>query len=90
MELIDVIFNRCIPDLRKALVALINRCENLGQWPTVLLQGFVFPLPKRADGTTVGDFRPVILYSMTYRSWSSLPAKECLRHLSGPVGQHQF
>lgn len=35
------------PDLNRALVRLVNKCEQLGSWPEVLLQGFVFPLPRR-------------------------------------------
>ena len=77
-------------DLTEALVGLLNRCEKECKWPSALLQGFVFPLPKRAEGTQVGDFRPVILYSMVYRSWSSLRARECLKHLASLTDTHQF
>ena len=76
--------------LQESLVGLMNHCERLEQWPDALLAGFVYPLPKKPEGTTAGDFRPVILYSMVYRSWSSLRAKECLRHLEKLVDHHQF
>ena len=77
-------------ELQGALVQLLNRCESLGQWPESLLPGFVYPLPKKMDGTSPGDFRPVILYSMVYRNWSSLRAGECLSHLQGLVDQNQI
>ena len=79
-----------LPGLQESLVNLLNHCEKVGQWPDALLAGFVYPLPKRPEGTTAGDFRQVILYSMVYRSWSSLRAKECLRHLEKLVDRHQF
>ena len=79
-----------LPELQESLINLLNHCESLGQWPDALLAGFVYPLPKKPEGTTAGDFRPVILYSMIYRSWSSLRAKECLRHLEKLVDRHQF
>ena len=79
-----------LPGLQESLVNLLNHCEKLGQWPEALLAGFVYPLPKKSEGTSAGDFRPVILYSMVYRSWSSLRPKECLRHLEKLVDHHQF
>ena len=79
-----------LPGLQDSLVNLMNHCERLERWPEALLPGFVYPLPKKPEGTTAGDFRPVILYSMVYRSWSSLRAKECLRHLGRLVDDHQF
>jgi hypothetical protein len=79
-----------LPGLQESLVNLLNHCEKLGQWPEALLAGFVYPLPKKSEGTSAGDYRPVILYSMVYRSWSSLRAKECLRHLEKLVDHHQF
>ena len=69
------------PQLMDELVELLNRCEDEASWPQMLRSGSVYPLPKRAEGATVGDYRPVILYPTTYRSWSSLRAKECLRHV---------
>eukprot|EP00435_Cladocopium_sp_Y103_P067258 s191_g29.t1 len=77
-------------DLCSALVQILNRCEATSQWPTALLPGFVFPLPKKMEGTQVGDFRPVILYSKIVRSWSSLRARGCLRHLHSMVDNGQF
>ena len=41
-----------LPGLQDSLVNLLNHCERLEQWPTALLPGFVYPLPKRLDGTS--------------------------------------
>ena len=77
------------PALMETFTDLLNRCERQGQWPEGLLHGSVYPLPKRAHGNKVSDFRPVILYPMTYRSWSSLRARQCLRFLATFSDGHQ-
>jgi hypothetical protein len=79
-----------LPGLQESLVNLLNHCERLEQWLTALLSGFAYPLPKELVGTSAADFRPVILYSMVYRSWSSLRAKESStsRRTGGPVDHH--
>eukprot|EP00435_Cladocopium_sp_Y103_P074716 s200_g50.t1 len=72
------------------LVDQLNDWEKHGQFPQALCTGFVHPLPKRDDSILVGDFRPVIIYSMIYRSWSSLRARQLLKQLKTLSGQHQF
>lgn len=69
-------------DFQSELVALLNRFEHEGSWPPQLLPGFVRPLPKREEGARINDFRPVIIYAMVYRSWSSLRARSFLKHIS--------
>ena len=76
--------------LKEALVDVLNRCETVGEWPQSLLHGSVYPLPKREQGKQVGDFRPVILYSKVYRSWSSLRSPQCLRFLTRYTDDHQY
>ena len=72
------------------LVQQMNHWETIGEFPAALCTGFVHPLPKRDDSVQVGDFRPVIIYSMIYRSWASLRAKQILEMLSQCAGHHQF
>ena len=72
------------------LVQQMNHWESVGEFPAALCTGFVHPLPKRDDSVQVGDFRPVIIYSMIYRSWASLRAKQILEMLSQCAGHHQF
>lgn len=72
------------------LIQQMNHWETIGEFPAALCTGFVHPLPKRDDSVLVGDFRPVIIYSMLYRSWASLRAKQILGLLSQCAGHHQF
>ena len=73
-----------------SLVHQLNRWEETSMFPTALCTGFAHPLPKRQDSCKVNDYRPVIIYSMIYRSWSSLRARQLLRHIKKVAGQHQF
>ena len=80
-----------MPDqLQEDLVAILNRCEEENKWPKGALTGFVYPLSKKHDSIQPGEFRPVIIYSMIYRSWSSLRAREILRHLGDHACDRQF
>ena len=76
--------------LAEDLVNQLNHWESTCAWPKPLLTGFVHPLPKREQSVQVGDFRPVIVYSTIYRSWSSLRARGFLQFLSSLVDEHQF
>ena len=73
-----------------SLVQQLNRWEEQSMFPQALCTGFAHPLPKRQDSCKVNDYRPVIIYSMIYRSWSSLCARQLLRHIKRVAGQHQF
>lgn len=72
------------------LVQLLSECEELGQWPEQVYHGFVHPLPKKDSSCAPGDLRPVIIYSMIYRSWGPMRAKEFLRAVSAVATQQQF
>ena len=76
--------------LKQQLVDQLNCWEQGGNWPQQLLTGFVHPLPKRAQSYGVGDFRPVIIYSAIYRSWSSLRARGFLKYIGQLADAHQF
>ena len=75
---------------KESLVEILQRSELEAQWPDSLLTGLVHPLPKRPDSKTSSDFRPVIIYSMVYRSWSSHRARRLLRQLQRGTGSRQF
>ena len=82
---------QCMPLVfKEALVSLLQQCEQQTDWPESLTTGFVYPLPKRADSQSPGDFRPVIIYSMVYRSWSSHRARRLLRQLQHLTSSRQF
>ncbi len=80
-----------LPDEATAdLLQLLEEAENRGEWPEAMKTGFVYSLPKRETARSVSDYRPVIIYSAVYRSWSSLRARAMLRRISQLAGTRQF
>ena len=71
------------------LLQLLNAIEGGSeQWPAQLLVGFVCLLSKRNGLTGVKGYRPIVLYSIIYRAWASLRAKQVLRYL-GELIDHE-
>ena len=65
-----------------AFASLFNAIENDGcQWPQQLLLGFCHPLPKKPTAQTVGDHRPIVIFSTLYRSWSAMRSRGLLQQL---------
>ena len=70
-------------DLAEQLIELLHQVEQTGTWPTQLLDGFVVALEKQPNSSFVHQFRPISIFAVTYRVWSSLRASEILAHI-GP------
>ena len=66
----------------QAVVSLFAAVESGVPWPAQLANGFVSSLAKRPDAAKVDEFRPVVVYSLLYRVWSSERAREALRCLA--------
>ena len=66
------------PTAVTALCQLFSAVEDGIPWPDQLLQGFVSSLHKgRGDGG-VDSYRPIVVYPLVVRTWSTLRAKEAL------------
>ena len=65
------------------LLDLLHAIE-LGQsdWPTAILYGVVNVLAKDEGASTVDRFRPVVVFSVIYRTWARVRAKQLLRWLT--------
>jgi hypothetical protein len=68
------------------LVSLFNAVESGSPWPSQLCLGFCHPLPKRVDAQQVAEFRPIVVMSILYRSWSALRSRSLLGQLKPLVG----
>lgn len=80
-----------MPDsMQEQLVDILNRSEAAHSWPQSAATGFVHALPKKDDAVEPGQFRPVIIYSMVYRSWSSYRAKQILRRVGQICCDRQY
>ena len=69
--------------LHRCLVKMLNAIEAdpAVPWPEQWLEGHVFALKKVEGAQEVGAFRPITIFSIAYRTWSSLRSKQLLRHL---------
>lgn len=65
----------------QSAVNLFTFAQKTGCWPQQLLCGRVQSLAKCLDPHTVNDFRPVTIFSLLYRVWSSLQSKYWLSAL---------
>ena len=56
-----------------------------GCWPQQVLNGYVRSLAKTEDPLCVGHYRPITVFSVWYRTWSSIAARHWLAQLSKVV-----
>ena len=73
---------RMPPQLIDALLDILHQAEQQGLWPSQMLEGFVIALEKVPGATDVKQFRPITIFSICYRTWASIRAKQILQHLA--------
>ena len=67
------------------LCQVYKHATDEGVWPEQTLLGYVRSLAKVEEACEVGHFRPITVFSNTYRTWSSIAARHWLRCLSNSV-----
>ena len=70
--------------VQQAFCDMFAASESHGRWPTQLVQGKVVCLAKVPNPGSPADFRPITVFSILYRIWSSFHAKKAL-HFLDPV-----
>ena len=68
-------------DITENLISLLMNIEQGTPWPRSTITGIVFSLEKVQGASKVNQYRPITVFSLIYRTWSSIRAKQCLRHL---------
>ena len=68
-------------DLTLRLLKILEKVEQGQEWPTQMLVGFVVALEKVPGAQVVGQYRPITIFALSYRTWGSIRAKQILRHL---------
>lgn len=63
----------------QSLVNAFCRAESDGMWPCQLLAGKVHSLAKCSGASGVGDYRPITVFGLPYRAWSSLQSRHLLQ-----------
>lgn len=65
----------------QAFVSVLQAIEDGTPWPIQVASGFVNSLAKHLQAQNIDDYRPVTVYSLFYRVWSSERAREALHTL---------
>ena len=68
------------PNTLQSFISMYAGVESSGEWPAQVVAGKVNSLAKVVGASTVGQFRPIVVYSMLYRIWSSVHARTLLSH----------
>ena len=71
---------------KTSLLGMLQKVEQGDEWPCQLLEGFGLCLPKSQTASTIGEHRPVIVFSTIYRAWASLRSRLLLTTLSHHAG----
>ena len=71
---------------KSALVSMFNSIESGLAWPQQLLLGTGHCLPKHSQAALINEYRPIIVYSVLYRSWASWRSTGFLKTLSQCCG----
>ena len=66
------------PNTLRSIANMFSHAEGSGDWPTQVVAGKVNSLAKTVGASSVGQFRPIVVYSMLYRIWSSVQARYLL------------
>ena len=75
----------------QALLELLQRVEaGVSHWPEQLLEGIVCALDKNNGRQDANGYRPIVLFSMIYRCWAGLRARQLLRALQHLVPADLF
>ena len=68
-------------DLTRRLLRIFELVELGSKWPSQLVTGFVVALEKVPGASSVGQFRPITVFALAYRVYSSIRSKQLLSHL---------
>ena len=73
---------KCMPiQVLSAFCSMFQESEQTGDWPSQLVQGKVVSLAKVSSPGSPADFRPITVFSLLYRTWSSYHARKALAAL---------
>ena len=73
-----------------SFISLFTEAETSGRWPCQMLAGTVRSLAKCREPSTPNHFRPITVFSLVYRLWSSSQSRYWLTKLDDQLDQWQF
>ena len=66
------------PNTLLSLSSLYARAETSGEWPQQIVAGRVNALAKCVGAAAANQYRPIVVYSLVYRVWSSIQVRNLL------------
>ena len=69
-------------DLTLAIIDLLTQIEQGQPWPMQLVTGIIHSLEKTPQASRVSQFRPITIFSVIYRNWASIRAREALQYMT--------
>lgn len=80
-----------VPDaVIRDILAMIEAVEKGAAWPSQAVTGMIAALAKVPSARTTSQYRPITIFSLVYRIWSSIRAKQCLKFLLSIVPATQL
>jgi hypothetical protein len=73
------------PSVHQAFCDLFQTAEVSGAWPQQLVDGKVVSLAKVPQPAGALDFRPITIFGLLYRCWSTWHAKAALQHVAAKL-----
>ena len=68
--------------ITERLLKMLADVEAGSHWPIQAVTGFVMALEKTPGATSVDQYRPITVFSLVFRTWGSIRARQVLRHLA--------
>ena len=68
--------------VQTACLQVLQQAEATAQWPRQLATGIVSLLEKHPQASSVSDYRPIVIYPILYRVWSTFRARQLLRNFT--------
>lgn len=70
------------------ILQVYQHAQATGQWPPQVLEGVVKSLAKVDCPSQVAQFRPITVFSIVYRAWSSLQSRYWLGQIEHQLSQY--
>eukprot|EP00438_Fugacium_kawagutii_P026061 Skav206839 [mRNA] locus=scaffold637:186877:191724:- [translate_table: standard] len=69
-------------DLTEEILRILTAVEAGQAWPQQWITGLIHSLEKVPHASKVGQFRPICVFSLAYRNWSSIRSREAIQHIA--------
>ena len=75
--------------LQDTVLQLLGQIEQGAPWPTQIHFGIIQALAKTLDAHEAKSFRPIVVFSLLYRTWGSIRSRQLLAQLAKLLPEEQ-